>query len=170
MIPRKGDALGAHRVIGEIARGGMGAVLRARAPDGRDVAIKVLLAPRSVEAFARFERERRLHASLGEIAGFVPVLETGVAPAGAFIVMPLVTGGTLRARLERGRLSIDETLRLARSLAEALGRAHSLGAVHRDLKPENVLFDERGRPPVPDLGLAKPFPRHHPRRSPTVSL
>src|SRR5205814_1214479 len=116
------------------------------------------------EAYARFAREERLLASLGEAEGFVPLLETGVAAEGPFFVMPLLAGGTLRDRLEAGRLDFEETLAIARSLAVALGWAHERGVIHRDVKPENILFASRGtapggwgRPLLADLGVAKHF-------------
>src|SRR5581483_10346358 len=85
-----------------------------------------------------FERERRLLALFSESDGFVPILDSGVDPP--FIAMPLLPGGTLRERLARGPLPIDEAVALVARLARALGRAHERGVVHRDLKPENVLF------------------------------
>jgi serine/threonine-protein kinase len=147
--------LGAYEVEGELGRGGMGVVLRGRAPDGTPVAIKVLLTQEKESALARFDRERRVLAELGRESGFVPVLDVGQSQRGPFIVMPFLTGGTLRQRLERGPLSIEEVSELGRTLASALGRAHAKGIVHRDLKPENVLFTAEGRPLVADLGLAK---------------
>ncbi len=73
--------------------------------------------------------------------------------------MPFVPGGTLRARLEVGALTVDETIALGVSLARALGAAHERGIVHRDVKPENILFTASGRPLLADLGLAKHFDR-----------
>jgi serine/threonine protein kinase len=147
--------LGAYEVEGELGRGGMGVVLRGRAPDGTPVAIKVLLTQEKESALARFDRERRVLTELGRESGFVPVLDVGQSPRGPFIVMPFLTGGTLRQRLARGPLSVEDVVELGRTLARALGRAHAKGIVHRDLKPENVLFTAEGRPLVADLGLAK---------------
>src|SRR5205085_12307192 len=97
-------------------------------------------------------------AALGEAEGFVPILGAGVTPEGApYLAMPLVRGGTLRARLQRGPLGLEASVVLACTLAAALARAHARGIVHRDLKPENILFTEDGRPLVADLGLAKHF-------------
>ena len=161
--------LGAYEVVSELGRGGMGVVFRAHSPEGRDVAIK-LLQRRDEPTLARFERERRLLASLGEKDGFVPLLDAGSSPQGPFLVMPLVPGGTLRARLAGGALGVKEALELGHRLGEALGRAHARGVVHRDLKPENVLFAADGRALVADLGLAKHFDRGAPGASQSVSL
>ncbi len=148
--------IGTYDVLGVLGRGGMGVVYRARSPAGEEVAVKVLLKP-DAERIARFERERKLLGSFTARDGFVPLLEAGRSSKGPYLVMPLVPGGTLRERLARGPLGVEETIRLGRSLAFALARAHARGIVHRDLKPENVLFMADGRPLVSDLGLAKPF-------------
>lgn len=121
---------GPYEVLGEIARGGMGLVLRGRSREGREVAIKVLHKA-SPDGFARFERERRLLQSLGERDGFVELLDAGTGSLGPFIVMPLLTGGTLRARLvKEERLSIEETIALGKTLARAFSRAQ------QDLSPD----------------------------------
>ncbi len=137
-----------------IGRGGMGAVYKAKSPQGRAVAIKLLVATNSPEAAARFARETKLASQLGAAEGFVPVLDQGRAPAGPYIVMPLLDGGTLRDRLEKGQLSIATASGFGLALARSMGAAHERGIVHRDLKPENVLFDGP-RPLIADLGLGK---------------
>ncbi len=168
--------LGAYEIAGEIGRGGVGAVFRARSPAGQDVAIKLLLHV-TPETRARFERERRLLASLGEAEGFVSLLDGGDSSQGPWIAMPLLGGGTLRDRLARGPLPVAESVALVARLAEAAGRAHERGIVHRDLKPENVLFTGDGRPGSPpprpliaDLGLAKHARRDLPGGSLSASL
>jgi serine/threonine protein kinase len=133
----------------------MGVVHRATSRDGRELAVKVLHSV-GAETVARFEREQRLLAALGEPEGFVPLVDRGAGPP-PFIVMPFLAGGSLRARLDRGPWSVDETVALGRALSRALGHAHGRGIVHRDLKPENVLFTAAGAPLVADLGLAKHF-------------
>jgi serine/threonine protein kinase len=148
--------IGAYKVSGELGRGGQGCVYRASGPDGRAVAVKVLLRVKSAGALARFERERRMLAALGESAGFVPLLDAGETPHGPFFVMPLLEGGTLRERLRQGPLGVDETLALGIRLSKSLASAHAQGIVHRDLKPENVLFS-RGEAFISDFGLAKHF-------------
>ncbi len=157
--------VGGYTLGGELGRGGMGAVFRAVAPDGREVAVKVLHRGARSSGRDRFERERRLLAELSESDGFVPLLDSGEDKGQPFIVMPLVGGGTLRDRLKQGPLAIEATIELAEALALAIGRAHELGIVHRDLKPENVLFRADGKPLVGDLGLAKHFETDAPATS-----
>jgi hypothetical protein len=161
--------LGAYEVTATLGEGGMGVVYGARSPDGQAVAIK-LLRRSAPEILARFEREKRLLASFGEAEGFVPLLDSGSTPRGSFLVMPLVSGGTLRRKLESGPLAVDETIGLGRALAAALASAHARGIVHRDMKPENILFTAAGRPLVADLGIAKHFDQDAPGASQSVSL
>jgi tetratricopeptide (TPR) repeat protein/tRNA A-37 threonylcarbamoyl transferase component Bud32 len=148
--------IGPYEVLGELGRGATGVVYKVRTPDGREAALK-LLTKMDQAAFARFERERRLLAALGEEQGFVGLLDAGTSAEGAWLVMPFVPGGTLRQRLERGPLGVAETVAVGAELARALGAAHARGIVHRDVKPENVLFTSSGRPLLADLGLAKHF-------------
>ena len=168
--------LGDYELLGMVGEGGAGTVYRARASSGAHVAVKILKRGSSA-ADARFARERRLLGELGEGAGFVPLLDAGEAAGSTFLVMPFVEGGTLRARLQRGKRSVEETLALGRALARALGEAHSRGIVHRDVKPENVLFEragagivDSGRPLLADLGIAKHFTRDAPGASQSVSI
>ncbi|HZU98814.1 MAG TPA: protein kinase, partial [Planctomycetota bacterium] len=149
---------GPYEVTAEIGRGGMGVVWRGRALEAAspEVAIKAL-ARATPEGRARFERERRLLAGLGEAEGFVPLLDAGVEGETPFLVMPFVPGGTLRKKIDAGPLAVDEAVALGASVAQALGRAHAKGIVHRDLKPENILFTAAGVPLVADLGLGKHF-------------
>jgi WD40 repeat protein len=148
--------IGPYEVLGELGRGGVGVVYRARGPDGADVALKLLLRPDSPERIARFRREAELQGLFSRAEGFVPLLESGATPDGKpWLASHFLPGGTLRARLAKGPLAIDHVVALGRALASAMARAHARGLVHRDLKPENVLFDEEDRPLVADLGLAK---------------
>jgi tetratricopeptide (TPR) repeat protein len=161
--------IGPYEILGELGRGGMGVVYRVRATDGRVLALK-RLREGDAATHARFDRERRLLSSLGEGQGFVGLLDVGFGPEGLWLVMPFVPGGTLRDRLARGPLGIEETVRLGVELAKALGAAHERGIVHRDVKPENVLFTATGRALLADLGLAKHFDRGARGASQSVSL
>jgi serine/threonine-protein kinase len=158
------------RLLREIGRGGAGVVYLAKARDGKDVAVKVLTKGATRDVIERFERERRLLGALTAAEGFVPLLASGRGPGGPFVVMPYLPGGTLRDRLRRGPLSIDETVALARSLATALAHAHERGIVHRDVKPENIIYDATNAPLVADLGLAKHFSTATPGASQSVAL
>ena len=168
--------IGPYEVLGELGRGGMGVVYRVRTPEGREAALKLIL-DTNAERFARFERERRLQGALGEEQGFVGLLAAGRTSGAAWLLMPFVPGGTLRDRLHRGPLGVEETIALGIELASALGRAHEKGIVHRDVKPENILFAASGppgsrtpRPLIADLGLAKHFDRAAPGASVSSSL
>jgi serine/threonine-protein kinase len=162
--------LGAYEVVKQLGAGAMGIVFHVRGPDGSEFALKLLKDAGREGAVARFERERRLLEGLGEEAGFVPLLGAGTFPQGPYILMPFLSGGTLRDRFEKGPLPLDQALELGRTLSRAVGRAHALGIVHRDLKPENVLFTASGVPLVADLGLAKHFAPSEPGQTKSISL
>ena len=156
-----GWVIGGYRVLGRIGAGGMGLVYKAVAPQGGGpVAVKVL-APElagDAEARARFRNEARAAASV-QSPHIVRILDHGLSGAQIFIVMELLEGEDLGARLaRRGRLSVEETTALVHQAAAGLGAAHAAGIVHRDLKPENVFFaQEAGREIVKllDFGIAK---------------
>jgi eukaryotic-like serine/threonine-protein kinase len=132
-----GVRVGPYAIISAIGAGGMGEVYRARDTKlGRDVALKVLplSLPSDPERLARFQREAQVLASLNHpnIAAICHVEETGDGPA---IVMELVEGETLAARIARGPIPIDEALPIAEQIAKALEAAHEQSVIHRDLKP-----------------------------------
>jgi serine/threonine protein kinase len=150
-----------YELVSELGAGGMGVVWRARDHRlGRDVALK-LLAPGAVGndiARARLVREARAAAGL-QHEGIVHVYDVGETDdGGAFLVMELVGGRSLRILLEEGSLSFAAKAELVIGIAEALGYAHEQGIIHRDVKPDNVLVRKNGRPVVLDFGLAKPVP------------
>ena len=151
--------IGRYEIRGELGRGGMATVMRAYDPMfKRDVAVKVL--PREFlhdPAFrARFEREAQVVAAL-EHSAIVPVYDYGEnAETGQpFIVMRLMSGGTLAEKLRGQPMDLNEVARILSRLAPALDFAHARGVVHRDLKPGNILFDGEGNPYISDFGLAK---------------
>jgi Tol biopolymer transport system component len=152
-----GSKLGFYEVTALLGKGGMGEVYRARDSKlKRDVAIKVLPEEfsRDPERLGRFQREAETLASLNHsnIAGIHELAED----AGTrFLVLELVEGETLAERIARGALPFDESLDIAKQIAEALEAAHEQGIVHRDLKPANVKITPGGRVKVLDFGLAK---------------
>jgi tetratricopeptide (TPR) repeat protein len=140
----------------EIGRGGMAVVYRAHDKHlGRFVAIKVLSPDLShAVGIERFQREIALMARLVH-PGIVTLFDSGEVDGRLFYVMPLVTGETLRARLDRERLiSSQDSAALAADVAEALAYAHGMGVVHRDVKPENI-FTVGGRALLGDFGIAR---------------
>ena len=150
------DAIGDYRVLGEIARGGMGVVYRVQDPRGHLFALKVLLEhdPASVE---RFQREAQLARELVH-PHVVQVHDYGVFEGRPFLVMDYVEGEDLMARLKRdGPLPEPEARRLFSCLAEGLQAAHTRGIVHRDLKPQNVLL-AGAEVYLGDFGLARSGP------------
>jgi hypothetical protein len=135
----------------------MAAVWRARDTRlHREVAVKVLSSRLSSDpAFQRrFEREARHVASLSDRC-VVVVHDVGADDGRAYIVMELVDGPSLRARLDAvGRLSVSETVSCAVDVLTGLGHAHAAGIVHRDVKPGNILLAASGRAKVADFGIA----------------
>ena len=144
-----------YRIERELGAGGMATVYLARDPKhDRDVAVKVLHPELGAALGAeRFLTEIKTTAKL-QHPHILPLLDSGEAGGLLYYVMPYVAGETLRARLERERqLPIDEALRIAREVGDALDYAHRHGVIHRDIKPENLLLHE-GRPMVMDFGIA----------------
>lgn len=151
-----GAKLGPYEIGDLIGRGGMGEVYRARdARLGREVAIKILPEHLSMhkEALKRFQREGRAVAALSH-PNIVALFDIGDSPDGPFVVTELLEGETLRNRLLRGALPMEEALRIAAAIADGLGAAHSKGIIHRDLKPENVILTAGGGVKILDFGLA----------------
>ena len=144
-----------YRVERELGQGGMATVYLAHdLKHERDVAIKVLHPDLGAALGAeRFLSEIKTTAKL-QHPHILALLDSGAADGLLYYVMPFIAGETLRARLERERqLPIDDALRIAREVADALGAAHALGIVHRDVKPENILL-QNGHAIVADFGIA----------------
>src|SRR5579884_346268 len=157
-----GQALGTCTIRRLIGRGGMGTVyLAQQSRPRRTVAVKVLMPgnfldqqPRA-EFLVRFRREADAIAALDHVH-IMPVYEYGEQGDYAYLVMPYVTGGTLRQLIEkRGRLTLAEAVPIIEQAAAALDSAHAQGIIHRDLKPGNILFHADGRVLLADFGLAK---------------
>ncbi len=150
----EGHQLGPYEIVSTLGVGGMGEVYRARdARLGREVAIKILRATDD-EQRRRFEREARAIAGLDH-PNLLTIFDVGTDRGTDYLVTELLRGETLRDRLDRvGRLSWDETARIAEALARGLAAAHAGGIVHRDIKPENVFVTDDGRVKVLDFGLA----------------
>lgn len=154
-----GRMIGNYRVIREIGRGGMGAVLQAvRADDQylQSVAIKVL--PRGVEsAFlrSRFLAERQILATL-QHPNIAALLDGGATPDGRpYLVMEFIEGEPITAHCRNRSLGIQERLELFRSVCGAVHSAHQKLVIHRDIKPANVLVTAEGVPKLLDFGIAK---------------
>lgn len=146
-----GARLGPYEIIAPLGKGGMGEVLRARDTKlDREVAIKVLPAAlaRDAERLARFEREAKVLASLNH-PHIATIYSLEDAPGGKAIAMELVEGETLN-----GPMAVEEAVRLAVQIAEALEAAHEKGVTHRDLKPANIMVNAAGQVKVLDFGLA----------------
>jgi hypothetical protein len=154
--------VGGYEIVERIGAGGMGVVYRARDAGGAEVAVKVLERgdPKDRE---RFGREARLLASVRH-PHVVRYLDHGETEDGTpFLVMELLRGEDLAARIARAPLAVPEALGLAARLCAGLGAAHDVGVVHRDVKPGNVfLVDGRlDDPRVVDLGVARRTERTH---------
>ena len=159
MVITPGTRLGQYEVLSHIGSGGMGEVYRAKDTKlAREVALKVLpeAFARDPERLARFRREAQLlaqlnHPNIAAIYNFEETAET------RFLVMELVLGETLRERIKRGAVPIEETLSIGKQIAEAMEHAHEKPIIHRDLKPANVKVTPEGQVKVLDFGLAKAF-------------
>src|SRR5438552_789988 len=135
-----GTRLGTYEVFALLGSGGMGEVYRAKDTKlGRDVALKIL--PDSfthdAERIARFRGEAQVLASLNH-PNIGAIYGLDEANGCQFLVLELVEGQTLAARIERGRVRLDEALPIAQQISAALEAAHEKGVVHRDLKPANI--------------------------------
>ena len=151
-----GVRLGPYEIVAPLGAGGMGEVYRARDTRlGRSVALKILSPDiaGSPDARARFEREARTVSQLSH-PHVCQLHDVGTEDGQAFLVMELLEGETLAARLIKGPLPLDATLRYATQMADALDAAHRAGIVHRDLKPGNVMLPKSGLKLL-DFGLAK---------------
>jgi Tol biopolymer transport system component len=151
-----GDKLGPYEILAPLGAGGMGEVFRARDTRlGREVAIKVLPEDLSAnpEIRARFEREAKTVSSLNH-PNICTLFDVGREGETDYLVMELIDGDTLAARLQRGAIPGPESIRIGMQIADALDRAHRASVIHRDLKPGNIMLTKQGAK-LMDFGLAR---------------
>jgi serine/threonine protein kinase len=160
LAQRVAEALAHHYTLeGEIGRGGMGVVYRARDEQlKRRVAIKVLPPELAFQGDIR-ERFKREAQTAGQLLHphIVPIYSVGEAGGLVYFVMGYVDGESVSGRVKRkGPLPADEARRIMKEVADALGAAHAVSVIHRDIKPDNILLEgTRGRVMVTDFGIAK---------------
>lgn len=158
-LPLKaGDRFGDYTVEKLLGKGGMGAVYLVRALDGSHYAVKVMYPEKMTHDLRlRFAREADFamkirHKNLISVYDVGEDPETGLC----YIIMDYVSGGTLSDRIKaRGRMPIDEAVKITLQVAAALDVAHRNGLVHRDIKPDNIMFGADGTPKLADLGVAR---------------
>ncbi|HVS31374.1 MAG TPA: BREX system ATP-binding domain-containing protein, partial [Thermoanaerobaculia bacterium] len=148
-----------YEITGELGRGGMGVVYRARDPLlNREVAVKLVspgfLTPQAEE---RFQREAQMVAQMDHPA-IVPIFDIGEHEGSLFFLMPVIKGDNLRAFLRASPRRLGDIIDIAIQAAEGLEYSHARGVIHRDIKPENIMVSEEEgsfRVRIMDFGLAK---------------
>ena len=157
MALTSGTKLGPYEIRSALGAGGMGEVYRARDTRlDRFVAVKILHSQLACtpELKMRFDREARTLSSLSH-PHICSLYDVGKEGDVEFLVMELLEGETLSARLQRGPLAVSAVVKLGIEIADALAKAHRLGVIHRDLKPSNIMLTANGAK-LMDFGLAKP--------------
>ena len=151
-----GEQVGAYKILSQLGAGGMGVVYLAEDSRlNRRVALKFIRTdlPGGTDADARLVREARAASALDH-PNVATIYEIGEWQGRHFVAMAWYDGETLAQRLERGRMSIGETVRVLTQIADGLSRAHAAGIVHRDLKPGNIMLTRDGVVKILDFGLA----------------
>jgi eukaryotic-like serine/threonine-protein kinase len=152
-----GAVLGRFELLRELGRGGFGVVWEARDQElGRKVAFKVIRAGRPEADADKLHREAEVIARL-QHPNLVTLYDAGRCEHGPYLVLELLRGETLQARLLRKRLSVGEALAVGLEVARGLAYAHAEGVIHRDLKPSNVFLCHRGGVKLLDFGMAHAF-------------
>ena len=157
MLLTPGNRLGPYEILASIGAGGMGEVYKARDTRlDRFVAIKLMLSPAGDdrERINRFMVEARSAGALNH-PNIVAIYDLGMHEGAPYMVSELLEGEGLRARMDRGRLSLAEVLDFARQTVQGMASAHARGITHRDIKPENLFITNDGRLKVLDFGLAQ---------------
>ena len=152
-----GHQIGHYKVVSQIGRGGMGVVYLAQDKRlGRKVALKILPSyfSRDQLRVRRFEQEARAASALNH-PNILMIFDIGQVETIPFIATEFIEGETLRSRLARAGMAVEEALELSIQVASALAAAHQAGIVHRDIKPENIMLRPDGYVKVLDFGLAK---------------
>jgi eukaryotic-like serine/threonine-protein kinase len=148
---------GKYLLEGELGRGGMGVVYKARQTDlGRFVALKMILSSHlaAPEALQRFQEEARAAATVTH-PNIVAVYDAGHIDGQPYFAMQYVAGSSLSQRIRSGPIAPEDAAQLVLTVAGAVHHLHAHGIIHRDLKPSNILLDEAGNPYVTDFGLVK---------------
>jgi serine/threonine-protein kinase len=159
MAKKKSQQIGRYRILGELGRGAMGVVYRAKDPAlDREVALKTInLADDAEERVAyekRFFQEAKAAGKLTH-PHIVTTYDFGEEEGVAYMAMELLDGTELRERLREGALPAAEAVDIARQVADALAFAHERGVVHRDVKPGNIMLLARGQAKIMDFGIAR---------------
>ena len=152
-----GQQLGSYQILSLLGTGGMGVVYKARDTRlNRSVAIKVLPPDQlsDPERKRRFIQEARAASALNH-PNIITIHDIGSEGGIQFIAMEYVAGKTLDQLIARKGMKLNEALKLAIQVADAVAKAHSAGIIHRDLKPGNVMVTDSGQVKVLDFGLAK---------------
>ncbi len=153
---RTGQLVGRFQVRAAVGQGAFGRVYRAYDPDhDRYVALKIpTFGPNQDVRVKRFLREAASTARLRH-RNIVATFESGETDDCYYLISEFIDGELLSERIKRGKMPVQDAVRCAWRLADALAYAHSQGVIHRDIKPQNIMLDSAGEPKLMDFGLAK---------------